>query len=105
MRVVIVALALLNIVQFFCSNYSHGLFTEAIPNEEAAIAVGRAVLVAAYGEDMIMNQEPFRARYDERKKCWIVTGTWPDNKNLVGGLGVVYIRKSDGKVIKIYHGL
>jgi len=101
----IIALVLLNVVQYMCYNYPYKLVAEAIPDEETAIAVGKAVLIATYDKDMIMNQEPFSARYDEQKKYWVVTGTWPDNPNLVGGLGAVCIRKSDGKVVKITHGL
>ena len=102
---IILALIILNIGQFTCNNLMNKLFTDAIPDEETAVIVGKAVLIATYGEDMILSQEPFHARYDERKKYWVVSGTWPDNPNLVGGIGTVFIRKSDGKVIKINHGL
>ena len=80
------------------------LFTDAISDEKTAIAVGRAVLLSAFG-DMILSQEPLGAFYNARKKCWVVYGNWPENPDLVGGVGSVTIRKRDGKIMGIHHGL
>lgn len=102
-KIAIVILLLLNVAQFLFNNYAHRLPIDAIPDEETAMVVGKAVLEAVCGKDMILNQGPFNARYDERKKYWVVSGTWPDDPNLVGGLSYIFLRKSDGKILEIVH--
>ena len=102
--IAIIVLALLNVTQLLYNKYAHRLTVDAIPDEKTAISVGRAILLSTYG-DMILGQEPLNVFYNSRKNCWIVSGNWPDDPNLVGGVGSITIRKRDGKVLQIYHGL
>jgi hypothetical protein len=97
----IVVFAALNAVQLLYSSFSDRLFLDAVPDEQTAIEVGRAVLLAAYGEEVILNQEPFSARYNPFRGHWAVSGTRPDAPDIERGIGSVLIRKNDGRILRI----
>jgi hypothetical protein len=98
MLAVATALVLFNVGQLLNNSFSHRLHVDAIPNEETALAVGRAILMATLG-DITYEDEPFHAFFDNRNKQWTVSSGWPDNPNLIGTVGAVVLRMSDGKVL------
>ena len=93
-----VALLSLNLAQLLYCSYAHRLTGDVVPDEETAIAVGSAILLATH-RDFICEEEPFGVSYNKRKNAWVVHSGWPDNPNLVGTVVAVLIRKSDGKVL------
>jgi len=102
--VIIACLVAINVFQFVLYNMRHMLFTDAVPDEETALVIAKAVLSSAYGKH-VLNQEPFAVTYICEGKYWYVCGNWPDDPNLVGGVASVNIRKSDGKILRLHHSL
>ena len=93
-----VALLSLNLAQLPLCSYAHRRIGDIIPDEETAIAVGSAILLATH-RDFVCEEEPFGVVYYKRKNAWVVHSGWPDNPNLVGTVVAVLIRKSDGKIL------
>jgi len=93
-----VALLSLHLAQLPIFSYHHLLIGDFIPDEETAIAVGSAILLATH-RDFVNEEDSFSAFYYKRKNAWVVHRVWPDNPNLVGTVVAVLIRKSDGKVL------
>jgi hypothetical protein len=94
---IVVILSLVNLFQLSWNQYAYKLFQDAVPTEEVAIEVGKAVLAGAYGEG-ILELATFEVN-EYSDKAWIVYG------NLGKGLGswpVTIIRKNDGKILKLY---
>jgi len=98
-----------NILQLLL-NYSP-LHSNAIPDEKTALRVAEAVLVAAYGEESLSiagQTMTFDVTTDKSGRVWIITGVFPAPPSgylSVGGVPEVIIRKSDGKVLRITHGM
>jgi len=72
-----------------------------VPNEETAIKIAEIVWLPIYG-DSIYSKQPFKAEYNEKEKCWYVSGTLPENT--LGGVPEIKINKADGKILYISHG-
>ncbi len=105
-------LVLLNIVQFVNYNFTlhfaddrlPNFFDDVISDENTALEVAEDILISVYGED-ISDEKPFNIRYDNIKKAWVISGKGSDDPNWLGGVASVIIRKKDGKVLKITHGM
>ena len=84
-----------------------------VPDQETAIAIGVAVAKRAFGEDLVMSEAPFTSSLE--RGTWVVTGTLPKpgaedkDGNVVlfvkGGTFEVHLRRSDGKIVKVTHGV
>jgi len=99
--VVIITLAMLNIAQLISNIAVHRISTDAIPDEETALAVGRAILSSVLGEEAVLLNEPFSVGYlDTHKQYWAVAGF--NNPEYLGVPPSITIRKSDGKVLGIF---
>ena len=70
-----------------------------VPDKITAIRVAEAIWLPIYGEG-IYDKRPFMAGLE--KGIWIVYGTLP--KGMKGGVPVIEISKSDGKILRISHG-
>jgi len=95
---IVSVLFLMNIFQFAWNQFAYRLFTDAIPNEEVALEVGKAILVGAFGEGVL--NDPIEAIYNPSKKIWVVRQS-PEGGYL-GSVPVVVIRQHDGKILKLY---
>ena len=73
-----------------------------VPNAETAIRIAEAVWLPIYGED-IYDKQPFIAEYNKFFGYWAVRGTLPEGS--LGGVPEAQIRKRDGKVMFVIHGL
>lgn len=58
------------------------------------------VWLEVYGED-VKDEKPFKVFYDEQNEIWLVIGSLPPN--YVGGVAHIIMRKSDGKVLTVWH--
>ena len=72
-----------------------------IPDEITATRIAEAVWLPIYGES-IYNKQPYEVKYNMALGYWRVTGTLPEN--VLGGVPEVHIRRSDGKILYVYHG-
>lgn len=84
-----------------------------VPNSKTAIKIAEAVWLPIFGEN-IYNKMPFVVELID-SSIWHVHGTLPYsriivNENgdttinvVVGGVPEIYINKSDGKIIDVYH--
>jgi len=95
---IIIILLLVNAFQFAWKIFAYRLPWYAIPTEEAALEVGKALLVSVYGEG-VLDSAPFEVSYDKKRKAWIICGTLPEG--YVGNTPGIIFRKHDGKIIKI----
>ena len=87
-----------NILQFVWNNPSQ-LSEDAVPDEETALRIAEAVVVSAYGD-----RELSHASFNESQEAWVVYGSnVPDG--YAGGIPRITIRKSDGKILEIYHSM
>ena len=95
---IIVVLILLNALQFTWNHLAYRLFTDVVPDEKTALAIGKAVINATYGVDTDMGS--LEVGYLPQKKAWLV-GTMPPPEGYVGGVIQILIRKRDGKIIQM----
>ena len=104
---VVAALVAGNIYQL-ASNSSR-LYAHAVPNEETALAIARAILNASHWEGVFdlpsgSYSISLSAQLDRRKGVWIVTGEWPEVPEGYLKLGVlpeVSIRMRDGMIKRV----
>jgi len=80
-----------------------------VPDSKTAIAIAEAVLMPVYGKEHIESERPFIATM--KVDVWTVTGTLhcPDGKGgittkCLGGVAVVKISKSNGRILYMLHG-
>jgi hypothetical protein len=79
-----------------------------VPDSKTAVKIAEAVLTPVYGEKQIKSEEPFVAEL--KNDVWTVHGTLhcPDSKggtttSCAGGVAVVEISKSDGRILSMVH--
>lgn len=105
-RVIVVAiilvLFLLNVFQFTWDFFAYPLNEDVVPDEQAAISIGGAVLSARYKKEL--DTSSFEAFYIPDKKAWYV-GDFTYHEERVGGAPRVIIRKRDGKVLEFYSSM
>ena len=70
-----------------------------VPDEETAIKIAESVWYPIYGSD-IYTELPFKAEM-VGDSIWFVHGTLP--KGFFGGVCMIRIRKSDGKILFVGH--
>ncbi|MCL1790042.1 MAG: YbbC/YhhH family protein [Peptococcaceae bacterium] len=104
---IIILASMLLMFVFLNLNIFHFLFMKGVtpingfvPNEETAIKIAEAVWFEIYGDSIYVKQS-FKAKYNVIGGYWVVTGNLPDN--MYGGVPVAHIRKSDGKILYVYH--
>ena len=71
-----------------------------VPNEQTAIAIAVAIWTPIYTQENIERQKPYKAWLKDG--VWHVAGNLP--KNMVGGVAIAEIQKSDAKVLRVSHG-
>ena len=99
--VIIVTIGGIALYRFFRPGYippSEGY----VPDAETAIRIAEAIWVPIYGED-IYDKQPFVAEYNNVLGRWTVKGTLPEG--VLGGVPEARIRKRDGKILFVLHGL
>jgi hypothetical protein len=72
---------------------------DLVPDAETAVAIAHALIKAHYGERELSEELPLVATLTNG--VWKVKGTLP--KGWVGGVGVVKISKSDGRILEVHH--
>src|SRR5271154_6233007 len=73
-----------------------------VPDAETAVKIGEAVLVPVYGDRMIRDEEPFKAKRE--RDVWTVEGTLNCGAPpCVGGTAVVKISKTSGEILFMAH--
>ena len=75
-----------------------------VSTEDVAVKIAEAVLVPIYGKKKIEDQKPLVAKLDG--DIWTVTGTF-DNGFFVrrhGGVALIEISKTNGKILRVTHG-
>lgn len=95
---------LLPIYAFFGSGPQFGGIVPAkgyVPDEATAIRVAEAICVGMFGPSVLEKERPFTAKL-EGQEVWIVTGSLP--KGFDGGVAMVWISKTDGKILGVSHG-
>ena|ERR1700742_3711693 len=80
----------------------------AVPDADAAIKKAEAALVPVYGRKQVDSEKPFTAKLKDG--VWTVAGTLrcPDGKggtttSCAGGVAVVKVSQSDGRIISMAH--
>ncbi|NIP42110.1 MAG: hypothetical protein GWO41_01380 [candidate division Zixibacteria bacterium] len=73
-----------------------------VPDEETAKKIAEAVWIPIYGES-IHDEKPLKAKLMD-DSTWMVHGNFGDDYS-EGGVAYAKIRKSDGKIICITHGM
>ena len=99
--IAIISLALLNMIQFFYTDFdfkdSH---YNVVGDEGTAIAVARAVLQPTYGSSISQN-EPYSVRDCALRRRWIVSAALTDDSDAPGGTVTVTICKNKGRILEI----
>jgi NTF2 fold immunity protein of polymorphic toxin system component len=73
----------------------------SVPDEQTAIRIADSVLAERYGRDQLESEKPLIATLSDT--IWTVTGTLPPGNE--GGVAEIEIRKADGRIIHVTHGL
>ena len=73
-----------------------------VPTAAVAIKIAIAVWEPIYGTESIAKQAPYRASL--ANGVWVVEGSMPAGKTVVGGLAIAEIAQDDGRVLRISHG-
>jgi hypothetical protein len=71
-----------------------------VPDEATAMLIAHAVLARIYGHQKIDSEQPFRAELKDG--VWTVQGSLP--KDMAGGVAIIKLLKSDGRVLYVQHG-
>ncbi|MCX6272975.1 MAG: NTF2 fold immunity protein [Bacteroidetes bacterium] len=75
------------------------LTTGIVSNCKLAVILGYVYFTHAFGDHSIREEFPLRVSQDSTS--WIVSGTL--TKGYLGGVPVIYINKTSGKVERLYH--
>lgn len=70
-----------------------------VPTEEVALQIAESVLTQIYGKEKIENEKPFSINLEN--DVWIIEGFL--NKELLGGVAYIEIRKCNGEILKVIH--
>ena len=73
-----------------------------VPTAAVAIKIAIAVWEPIYGTESIAKQAPYRASL--ANGVWVVEGSLPAGKYVVGGVAFAEIAQDDGRVLSISHG-
>jgi hypothetical protein len=80
-----------------------------VPDSKTAVAVAEAVLIPVYGKEQIEKERPFTARLEH--DVWTIEGTLncfdakgAKTTDCSGGVAVIKISKSDGRILYMLHG-
>ena len=92
------------------SNFPSDKILGPVENLDDAVVLGVSILVETFG-DKIYDEAPFCVYYDSLQEVWLVTGSAPPKSYfngvygqwVTGSLGAVLIRKTDGKVLAVWH--
>ena len=71
-----------------------------VPDEETARSIAFVVLARIYGEKNIASQKPFTVSF--RDGIWTIEGILPEDR--AGGVALLRLAKSDGRVVFLSHG-
>jgi hypothetical protein len=72
---------------------------DIVADSLSAMLIAKAAWYPLYGKEKIEKEKPFQVT--EYKKYWKVEGSLPDGH--LGGTAHIVIRKSDGKVMIVWH--
>ena len=75
---------------------------DAVPNEETALKIAEALLISAYDDD-VLSEQNVDVKLDRLKNAWFVSGRLPERYD--GDVFEIAIRRCDGKILKINHGM
>lgn len=76
-----------------------------VPDSMTAVRIAEAVLAPIYPVKVLNAERPFKARLSG--DTWTVEGTLPRGARgfvSVGGVAVVEISKTDGRILRVSHG-
>ena len=85
------------IAPFKVDSHENGI----IPNAKTAVVFAKIILNYHYGEEEINEENPFDVEL-LNDTVWYISGSLPEGA--VGGVAEIFIRKSDGKVLRMIHG-
>jgi NTF2 fold immunity protein len=78
-----------------------------VPNEKVAARIAEAVLSEIYGDKQIRKQLPFNVTL--KGDVWFVNGYRPSRdffgRIIKGGTAKIEISKTDGKILRVIHGV
>ena len=75
-----------------------------VPDQKTAIAIAEAVLLPIYGKNVLEKERPLRAVLKD--DVWSITGTFhPRIKDERGGVVIAEISRTDGRILRVSHGM
>jgi len=76
-----------------------------VPDAATAIKIAVAIWTPIYGEKEIAGEKPYHATLKD--SVWTVEGSMPPNplnEPMFGGVALIEIVKSDGRILRVEHG-
>jgi hypothetical protein len=70
-----------------------------VPTAEIAFQIAEPILKQIYGSKKIENEKPFSINIED--DVWVIEGHL--DKELLGGVAYMEIRKSNGEILKVIH--
>ena len=74
-----------------------------VPDAKTALKIAEAVLVPIYGEKQIASERPLHAVL--KKGVWTVEGQNNLPPGDFGGTAIIEISKTDGRILRVSHGM
>lgn len=90
--------------EHFTNTFAKEINVGKIENADDAIAKADKLFVETYGEEIMEDEKPYQAFFDEENNCWYVKGTFYQNSagTRKGGVAKV-IFDADGNVLALWH--
>lgn len=70
-----------------------------VPDEQTAVKIAEAILMPIFGTELVTGERPFHGHLEGN--IWIIEGTLHTE---LGGVAMVKIQRSDGRVVSVVHG-
>lgn len=86
--------------QYYIDNYGTEKYLGSVVDYRDAEKKAESFWLELYGKD-IKNKRPYVTSFDSNNEIWLVSGSLP--KNRLGGVPHILLRKSDGKVLAVWH--
>jgi hypothetical protein len=90
---------------YYIENFSSDRVVGTTDNVQQAKEKAESVWIEIYGEEKTKQEKPYEVFYDEYEEVWLVMGSLPSKPFHVslGGTVCILIKKSDGKVLAVWH--
>ena len=86
---------------YYIEKYPSDVYFGSVDSAKMAKEKAEMLWIEKYGDSIKKEKRPYMVMFDNQNQVWLVEGTL--KKNWDGGVPHILIRKSDGKVLSVWH--